>query len=140
MRRMPPPKAAKTVFTCRACGGESPRWLGKCPHCGEWNTLDEVAAEAPQKNRYQALAAGTAPASVATLSEIEAADVERESTGQEELDRVLGGGLVAGGVVLIGGDPGIGKSTLLLQALDAMSTRLPVLYVTGEESGAQVAL
>ncbi|MBI5717986.1 MAG: DNA repair protein RadA [Burkholderiales bacterium] len=134
------PKAAKTVFTCRACGGESPKWLGKCPHCGEWNTLEEGLAEAPQKNRFQTLATGAAAPAVATLADIEAADVERESTGQEELDRVLGGGLVAGGVVLIGGDPGIGKSTLLLQALDAMSARLPVLYVTGEESGAQVAL
>ncbi|MCW5632489.1 MAG: DNA repair protein RadA [Rubrivivax sp.] len=136
-------KPAKTVFSCRACGGESPKWLGKCPHCGEWNTLDEVRAEAPQKHRFQALSAagaGAAAQAVATLSEIEAADCERTSTGQEELDRVLGGGLVAGGVVLIGGDPGIGKSTLLLQALDAMSARLPVLYVTGEESGAQVAL
>jgi DNA repair protein RadA/Sms len=77
---------------------------------------------------------------VATLSEIEAADVERTPTGQDELDRVLGGGIVAGGVVLIGGDPGIGKSTLLLQALDALSAQMKVLYVTGEESGAQVAL
>jgi len=136
---MAAPKPGKTVFSCRSCGGESPKWLGKCPHCGEWNTLEEVLAEAPQKNRFQALSGAAAPA-VATLAEIEAADVERESTGQEELDRVLGGGLVAGGVVLIGGDPGIGKSTLLLQALDAMSARLPVLYVTGEESGAQVAL
>jgi DNA repair protein RadA/Sms len=136
---MAAPKPGKTVFNCRSCGGESPKWLGKCPHCGEWNTLEEVLAEAPQKNRFQALSGAAAPA-VATLAEIEAADVERESTGQEELDRVLGGGLVAGGVVLIGGDPGIGKSTLLLQALDAMSARLPVLYVTGEESGAQVAL
>jgi DNA repair protein RadA/Sms len=101
-----------------------------------------VAAEAPSKNRFQALAGGSpvAAQAVATLSEIEAAEVERTSTGQEELDRVLGGGLVAGGVVLIGGDPGIGKSTLLLQALDAMSAVQPVLYVTGEESGAQVAL
>ncbi|MBL8346038.1 MAG: DNA repair protein RadA [Rubrivivax sp.] len=136
---MAAPKPGKTVFSCRSCGGESPKWLGKCPHCGEWNTLEEVLAEAPQKNRFQALSGAAAP-TVATLAEIEAADVERESTGQEELDRVLGGGLVAGGVVLIGGDPGIGKSTLLLQALDAMSARLPVLYVTGEESGAQVAL
>jgi DNA repair protein RadA/Sms len=133
-------KSAKTHYVCRACGGESPKWLGKCPHCGEWNMLEEALAEAPQRNRFQALAAGSAPQAVATLSEIEAADVERTSTGQEELDRVLGGGLVAGGVVLIGGDPGIGKSTLLLQALDAMSAQMPVLYVTGEESGAQVAL
>ncbi|MBL8328822.1 MAG: DNA repair protein RadA [Rubrivivax sp.] len=130
----------KIIFTCRECGGTSPRWLGKCPHCGAWNSLDEGLAEPPPgagKNRFQALAR-TQP--VATLSEIEAAEIERVPTGQDELDRVLGGGIVAGGVVLIGGDPGIGKSTLLLQALDAMSSRLKVLYVTGEESGAQVAL
>jgi DNA repair protein RadA/Sms len=77
---------------------------------------------------------------VTTLSHIEAADVARTPTGLEELDRVLGGGIVSGGVVLIGGDPGIGKSTLLLQALDALSRQMPVLYVTGEESGAQVAM
>ena len=77
---------------------------------------------------------------MATLSDIQTTAVERVSTGQEELDRVLGGGIVAGGVVLIGGDPGIGKSTLLLQALDAMSSRMKVLYVTGEESGAQVEI
>ncbi|MBL8326218.1 MAG: DNA repair protein RadA [Rubrivivax sp.] len=137
---MPASKAAKTVYTCRACGGDSPKWLGKCPHCGEWNTLEETLAQAPQRHRFQSLAAGGAPQAVATLADIEAAEVERTSTGLEELDRVLGGGLVAGGVVLIGGDPGIGKSTLLLQALDAMSAQMPVLYVTGEESGAQVAL
>ena len=135
--------ATKTIYTCRECGGTSPKWLGKCPHCNEWNTLDEGVAEsgAAPKNRYQALSRGlNATQPVATLSEIEAAEVERTPTGQEELDRVLGGGIVAGGVVLIGGDPGIGKSTLLLQALDAMSNQMKVLYVTGEESGAQVAL
>jgi DNA repair protein RadA/Sms len=130
----------KTLFTCRECGGTSPKWLGKCPSCGAWNTLDEGVAEAPagaSKNRFQSLAKSQP---VATLSEIDATDMARAPTGQEELDRVLGGGIVAGGVVLIGGDPGIGKSTLLLQALDAMSARMKVLYVTGEESGAQVAL
>ena len=133
-------RESKTVYTCRECGGTSPKWLGQCPHCKAWNTLEESVAEAAAsagKNRFQALARSQP---VATLSEIEAADVERTPTGQEELDRVLGGGIVAGGVVLIGGDPGIGKSTLLLQALDALSARVPVLYVTGEESGAQVAL
>ena len=133
--------AAKTVYTCRDCGGTSAKWLGKCPHCNAWNTLDESVLEpagAPGRNsRFQALAKSQP---VATLSDITTTAVERVSTGQEELDRVLGGGIVAGGVVLIGGDPGIGKSTLLLQALDAMSTRLKVLYVTGEESGSQVAL
>ncbi len=136
---------AKTIYTCRDCGGTHAKWLGKCPHCGAWNTLDETVAEPPsasaKNNRFQSLAKSQP---VATLSEIDATDVERTPTGQEELDRVLGGGIVPGGVVLIGGDPGIGKSTLLLQAMDSMSTALSgpmkVLYVTGEESGAQVAL
>ena len=129
----------KTVYTCSECGGSSPRWMGQCPHCKAWNTLEETVAEAPAtgKNRFQALAQSQP---VATLSEIEAGDVARTPTGIEELDRVLGGGIVEGGVVLIGGDPGIGKSTLLLQAVDALSRQVKVLYVTGEESTAQVAL
>ncbi len=127
----------KTLYTCTECGGTSPKWLGKCPSCGAWNTLVESVAEGPSKHRFQSLA-GAQP--VTTLSEIEATDVDRRPTGLEELDRVLGGGMVEGGVVLIGGDPGIGKSTLLLQALDALSRQVRVLYVTGEESGAQVAL
>jgi len=127
----------KSVYTCNECGGTSPKWLGKCPHCNAWNTLIESVADAPSKHRYQSLAAAQP---VATLSEIEASDVDRQPTGIDELDRVLGGGMVAGGVVLIGGDPGIGKSTLLLQALDSLSRNLRTLYVTGEESGAQVAL
>ncbi|PND39823.1 DNA repair protein RadA [Paucibacter aquatile] len=131
----------KSIYTCSDCGGISPKWLGKCPSCGAWNTLIEGVAEAPgaggKNNRYQALAKSQP---VATLSEIEATDFERTPTGQDELDRVLGGGIVAGGVVLIGGDPGIGKSTLLLQAVEDLSQKLPVLYVTGEESGAQIAM
>ncbi len=131
----------KSIYTCSDCGGISPKWLGKCPSCGAWNTLVEGIAEAPgaggKNNRFQALAKSQP---VATLSEIEASDFERTPTGQEELDRVLGGGIVAGGVVLIGGDPGIGKSTLLLQAVEDLSQKLPVLYVTGEESGAQIAM
>ncbi|MDI1259611.1 DNA repair protein RadA [Aquabacterium sp.] len=132
----------KTIYTCSECGGTSPKWLGKCPHCNAWNTLEETRADTgPAKNRMQALTRGlNAPQPVATLSHIEAADIAHTPTGLEELDRVLGGGIVTGGVILIGGDPGIGKSTLLLQALDALSRQMPVLYVTGEESGAQVAL
>ncbi len=109
----------KTLFTCNDCGGTSPRWLGKCPHCGAWNTLVESVAEAvtPARNRFASLAPASA---VTTLADIEATDVQRTPTGIGELDRVLGGGIVEGGVVLIGGDPGIGKSTLLLQALDAL--------------------
>ncbi|MCY4756549.1 DNA repair protein RadA [Pelomonas aquatica] len=130
---------SKSIYTCTECGGSNAKWLGKCPHCGAWNTLTESAAEpvGGGKNRYQSLARSQP---VATLSEIEASDFERTPTGQEELDRVLGGGIVAGGVVLIGGDPGIGKSTLLLQAVESLSQTVKVLYVTGEESGAQVAM
>src|SRR5206468_8749508 len=116
------------------------KWQGKCPNCGAWNTLIEAVAEpaGAQRNRFASLA----PASeVAVLADIEAAEVPRTPTGIDELDRVLGGGIVEGGVVLIGGDPGIGKSTLLLQALDNLErAQVPTLYVTGEESGAQVAL
>ena len=133
----------KTIYTCTACGGTSAKWLGKCPHCEEWNTLIEsVEGGAGQsKNRYSG-AKSLAPASaVSLLSDIEAQEVDRTPTGIEELDRVLGGGIVPAGVVLIGGDPGIGKSTLLLQALDAIQRRGGhTLYVTGEESGAQVAM
>ena len=135
----------KTTYSCTECGASSPRWMGKCPGCGAWNTLIESVADtgAAGKNRFgSALAQGLAPASEVTpLSQIEAVDVQRHPTGQEELDRVLGGGMVEGGVVLIGGDPGIGKSTLLLQAVDALQRAgMDTLYVTGEESGAQVAL
>ena len=129
----------KSIYTCSECGGTSPQWLGKCPACGAWNTLIEGVAETATKHRYQPRGVNAAQP-VATLSEIEASDVDRTPTGVEELDRVLGGGIVAGGVVLIGGDPGIGKSTLLLQAMDTLSLQMKALYVTGEESGAQVAL
>ncbi len=137
---------AKTSFVCRECGATHPKWLGRCAQCNAWNTLDETLVEpsgqattagAQRNSRFQALAASQP---VATLADIDAAEVLRTPTGQEELDRVLGGGIVEGAVVLIGGDPGIGKSTLLLQALDALSAQMRVLYVTGEESGAQVAL
>ncbi len=135
----------KSIYTCTECGGTSAKWLGQCPSCEAWNTLVESVAEAPSKNRYSSGNNGNARGliasqPVATLSEIEASDVDRQPTGIDELDRVLGGGIVAGGVVLIGGDPGIGKSTLLLQALDELSRNMKTLYVTGEESGAQVAL
>ena len=136
----------KTLFTCNACGGTSPRWLGKCPSCGAWNSLVETVAESASggKNRLgtpQGYAGLANAQPVTPLAAIEAQDVARTPSGLSELDRVLGGGVVEGGVVLIGGDPGIGKSTLLLQAMDALQrSGLPTLYVTGEESGAQVAL
>ena len=133
----------KSVFTCTACGGTNPKWLGKCPHCESWNTLEEsrVLPASTGRHRIDAMSLGlNAQQAVSNLRDLEAVDTERTPTGIDELDRVLGGGLVSGGVILLGGDPGIGKSTLLLQAVDAMSTRWPVLYVTGEESGAQVAM
>ena len=130
---------AKTIFSCTECGAAASKWQGQCPGCGVWNTMVETIAEpaAAGGNRFAALG-GTAR--LQTLSEIEAREEDRLPTGVSEFDRALGGGLVAGGVVLIGGDPGIGKSTLLLQALTALSARSSVLYVSGEESGQQVAL
>jgi len=126
----------KTIYTCTECGGQSPKWQGQCPACNAWNTLVETIAESA-KPRYQALAASS---QVQMLGEVEGAEASRIPTTLGELDRVLGGGLVAGGVVLIGGDPGIGKSTLLLQALAVLSQSLPTLYVSGEESAQQLAL
>lgn len=133
----------KSHYSCTECGGTSPKWLGKCPQCEAWNTLVEAVSAEPSalKNRFTPRAGLAPSAGVIALSDIEAQDVERTPTGQDELDRVLGGGMVEGGVVLIGGDPGIGKSTLLLQALDGLQrSGQNTLYVTGEESGAQVAL
>lgn len=132
----------KTNYTCTECGGISNKWTGQCPSCAQWNTLVETLVEPAGVNRLSQQQhvglAQTAP--VLSLADIEAIDVPRFGTGIEEFDRVLGGGLVAGGVVLIGGDPGIGKSTLLLQALANLSRSKKVLYVSGEESGAQIAL
>ena len=130
----------KSIYTCTECGGQSLKWQGQCPHCTAWNTLLETVAEAVPAsgaNRFSALAAD---GKVQTLAEVEAVEVPRAPTGVAELDRVLGGGLVEGAVVLIGGDPGIGKSTLLLQALAHMSATQKVLYVSGEESPQQIAL
>ena len=124
---------AKSVFVCSECGATALKWMGLCPSCGEAGTMSEQAAE------RGARASGPA-ASPVPLAEVEARRIERVGTGLPELDRVLGGGLVAGQVTLIGGDPGIGKSTLLLQALAALGAQRKVLYVSGEESAEQVAL
>ncbi|MBD5804218.1 hypothetical protein AZOA_36610 [Azoarcus sp. Aa7] len=131
---------AKTSFVCSECGGQAPRWQGQCPQCKGWNTLVEtvIEAAAPGNSRFAALAGTTGR--LQSLAELEPREEPRTPTGIEEFDRVLGGGLVAGGVVLIGGDPGIGKSTLLLQALSALAARQTAIYVSGEESGEQVAL
>ncbi|KDR29857.1 DNA repair protein RadA [Caballeronia zhejiangensis] len=128
---------AKTLYVCSVCGGESPKWTGQCAACNAWNTLTESVAQTASNHRFQALAKRSP---VRKLAEIEASDVPRFTTGVGEFDRVLGGGLVPGGVVLIGGDPGIGKSTLLLQSLAEIARERPALYVSGEESGAQIAL
>jgi len=128
----------KTIYSCTECGGVSPKWQGQCPGCAAWNTLVETVAESAATSRFSGLA-GTA-SHVQSLSDIQPREDERTPTGIEEFDRVLGGGLVSGGVVLIGGDPGIGKSTLLLQALAQLASRAQSLYVSGEESAEQVAL
>lgn len=127
----------KTIYSCTECGATNPKWQGQCPGCNAWNTLVESVAETLGKHRFEALAPA---ARLQNLAEIEAREADRIATGIGEFDRALGGGLVGGGVVLIGGDPGIGKSTLLLQALAHLAQMQRVLYVTGEESGQQVAL
>jgi len=123
------------AYACTACGHHAPKWLGRCPGCGEWNTLEEQRAAAPARN-------GRArPVTVARLSDVGTAEGARMATGIDELDRVLGGGLVPGSLVLIGGEPGVGKSSLLLQALAAAAARgLRTLLVSGEESPAQVRM
>lgn len=127
----------KTQFECTACGATSPKWLGKCPGCAGWNTLEEVRMRAAPARP----GVGGARAVPVPMGEVLADDVARIRTEIGEFDRVLGGGVVPGGVVLIGGDPGIGKSTLLMQVVVALSrTGQRALYVTGEESAAQVAM
>ena len=127
----------KTVFYCVQCGYESPKWLGRCPGCGQWNQMEEQLRLAPQKGRKAAASSKITP-----LLEVESEDKTlRLRTGSVELDRVLGGGIIPGSLVLIGGDPGIGKSTLVLQAAQGLGAAgHKVLYIAGEESPAQVAL
>ena len=130
---------AKTIYACTECGGQSVKWQGQCPHCQAWNTLVESVAEAASSsaNRFSLIAE---TGKLQRLSEVEAREESRFSSGVAEFDRVLGGGLVPGAVVLIGGDPGIGKSTLLLQSLATMGAGRKVIYVSGEESPQQIAL
>jgi DNA repair protein RadA/Sms len=132
-------KGPRTIYRCGGCGHVESRWLGRCPACQEFGSLvEEVAGGEPPRPGSALVADGAAPVAVADVAELDAR--HRVATGLGELDRVLGGGLVPGAVVLFGGDPGIGKSTLLLQVLGAIAQGRPVLYATGEESVAQTAL
>ena len=145
---------AKTRYSCSACGAESPQWLGKCPSCGSWGSLvEEVVASEPAaaarssvglseggSSRRSRLRGPAQPLAAQPLAAVKGGSRSRLSSGFGELDRVLGGGLVAGSLVLVGGDPGIGKSTLLLQAARAIAERFRVLYVCAEESAQQVQL
>lgn len=129
---------AKSVYICSECGYESPKWFGCCPGCGEWNTMnEEIKAPAAPASK-----SGASARSVKTyaLSEITADEEIRYQTGLTELDRVLGGGIVKGSLVLLSGDPGIGKSTILLQICQYIGKDLDILYVSGEESVYQIKL
>ena len=130
---------SKTVFVCGECGYETPKWVGKCPGCGEWNTMVEDV-RLPQKAAVSAAPRPAHTFSAMPLSQINAADEHRFVTGISELDRVLGGGIVQGSVILLSGDPGIGKSTILLQVCNALQGDIKILYVSGEESAIQIKL
>ena len=130
---------SKTVFVCGECGYETPKWVGKCPGCGEWNTMVEDV-RLPQKAAVSAAPRPAHTFSAMPLSQINAADEHRFVTGISELDRVLGGGIVKGSVILLSGDPGIGKSTILLQVCNALQGDIKILYVSGEESAIQIKL
>ena len=128
---------SREIFVCDQCGNESLQWQGLCPACGAGDSLKRVSIARDRPERRALTAASTQPQ---RLSEVAQTEDARIPTGLEELDRVLGGGLVLGSVALLGGDPGIGKSTMLLQASDTLSRAVPTLYVTGEESLRQVSL
>ena len=132
----------KTVFVCSECGYESPKWMGQCPNCSEWNTLEEeiIADKKAAVGTMTSTAVKKVISQAKTLSDINITDEQRYVTEISELDRVLGGGIVKGSVVLLSGDPGIGKSTILLQICQSMSDRLNILYVSGEESAVQIKL
>lgn len=131
---------SKTLYQCQQCGGQSSKWQGQCPHCFEWNCLEEQVLQT-STSRFKSL---NKKSNLININEVEINEIFRHPTNNGELDRVLGGGLVPGGVTLIGGDPGIGKSTLLIQALSSLTKNpnqeLTVIYITGEESIEQVAM
>ena len=129
----------KSVYICSQCGYESPKWYGKCPSCGEWNTMNEeiVDKSSSTVQKTKRVSTYTRPVSI---NSIDTTDEQRYFTGSKELDRVLGGGIVKGSLVLLGGDPGIGKSTILLQICNNLGNELKILYVSGEESRRQLKL
>ena len=131
---------AKTVFVCSNCGYESAKWLGKCPACNEWNSFYEEKVASSSGNASSSNKSNKEKAVPRKLKEVEGIETARTSTGIGELDRVLGGGLVKGSLVLVGGEPGIGKSTLILQLCDKVKGEGKVLYVSGEESAEQVKI
>ena len=130
---------SKSIFVCSNCGNESSKWLGKCPACGEWNSFYEEKVVETKSSPRGTTGSGN-KAEVLKLNNVETNQFERYKTGYNELDRVLGGGLVQGSLVLLGGEPGIGKSTLILQICDKVKVEGPILYVSGEESGSQIKL
>lgn len=127
---------SNTIFVCSNCGNDSPKWLGKCPACGEWNTYYEEKVVKEKSSGQRRISASE----TVKLNNVETSKYERYKTGYEELDRVLGGGLVQGSLVLLGGEPGIGKSTLIIQICDKVNVNGPVLYVSGEESASQIKM
>src|SRR5918995_1039749 len=130
---------SKSIFSCQACGHQSPRWLGRCPDCGGWNTIKEERHAPTGKGRPVAM--NLAQPTATPIGKIEVIGEDRRLTRISEFDRVLGGGVIPGAVILIGGDPGIGKTTLLLQALPRLASNVqPVLYVSGEESPRQIKM
>lgn len=131
---------SKSVYICSECGYETPRWLGQCPNCNEWNTLNEEIKTVIKESSAKRSLVGTNRGKAYPLSQITADTGHRYNTGLKELNRVLGGGLVKGSVVLLSGDPGIGKSTILLQICEYLGTDLKILYVSGEESAHQIKL
>ena len=133
-------KATKTVYICNECEYKSLKWLGKCPNCGAWNSFEEETVQASVQAPKNQRATLNDPSHAVKFSELEVPDYIRSETGMSELDRVLGGGIVSGSVVLLSGEPGIGKSTLLMQISDALGDGRRVLYVSGEESGGQLKL
>ena len=126
----------KTVYICNECGYESAKWLGKCPSCNNWNTLEEQVVSSVKGTTYSVVTSAAAT----PLSKISTLDEPRYVTGISELDRVLGGGIVKGSVTLLSGDPGIGKSTILLQICNALQNKFKILYVSGEESATQIKM